>query len=484
LVERISRHAESNAIAPAQIGLGGITTYQDLARAICAIANHLDDRRVPRGTKVLFNIGSPDLRVTALIAALTYGVTPLIAQPETLKGNLTWDLVLGATEPLRPDIAADITIDQSVVAGRFADTRQRSFAERDDADLAYVAETSGTTGRPKLVGVTQGQFRRRVQRTGRFPPRSRVFCSIGTASKFALQINMEALATGCATINAALDVALNLRLINLFRPSFLLVTPAFIERALDLMDASGVRCPSVTEIQLTGATFTPELLARMESRFTARVQVGYGSSEVEGPIARGFVTAATYRKGWAGHPNPDLKVTVTGTKQAPGSIVIASDGDRLVRSIVEGKVVKYNQPTYTLPDIGYLEDSVLYLAGRSDEVYNSGGNIKAYSLIAEEIAGLLRTNDVAIVSGAPLGDDRDLIIGIVASRQVNLDSLTAQLVDRLQMAQSRKHFRLFQLAVIPRHPETGKVDRTALIRAYQHQSAAAHRGVSAMEGVT
>jgi acyl-CoA synthetase (AMP-forming)/AMP-acid ligase II len=470
LVERIKGQAAAKPLAPATVGPGEIVTYDELFRRICAIANHFDDRKLPRRARVFLNIGNPDLRMAALIAALDYGLTPLLAHPETLKGNLEYDFVVGAPDVIHTDIVADVVIDEAVLWGRFADVRPRSFPDGDANDLSWVAETSGTTGRPKLVAVTHGQQQIRMAEADRFKPTDRVFFSVGSTSKYVVARTMKALSEGVVVMNSLLDASTNLRLINLFNATYLIITPGFAERALDLMEAEKVRCPSVREIHVTGAAPSRSLLERIEGRFAARVWIGYGTSEIEGGISRWVATSATYVNGYVGKINSALKLTTTGTKANPGPIVIAHDKDHFTRTIVAGRIVQHDEPFYTLPDIGHIEGDVLYLAGRSDEVYNSGGNIKAYSLIAEEIAGLARVKDVAIVNGAPVGNARDLIIGIVAGRPLNLAELTAKLVDRLQMAQAERHFRLFQLGAIPRNPQSGKVDRGALLREFQNHT--------------
>jgi acyl-CoA synthetase (AMP-forming)/AMP-acid ligase II len=470
ILDQIKQRAAENPTAPALIGLSGCITYGELVDGITKDANHFADRRLPHLGKALLNIAHPDYRLVIFLAAMEYGLIPMIAQASTLRGNFDWDLAIATPEPISPDVPPDLLIDQDVFTGRFADGRPRTFGQRGDGDLAYVAETSGTTGRPKLVALTYEQFRKRVH-IHRFSAADRVLYSMGAATTTGIGNDTRALAVGAAVVHPSLDVAVSLRLINLYNVNYVGTTPAFIERALDLMELKNIQCRSVRSIRLTGATFTRDLLARIEGRFKGvEIKVGYGASEVRGGIASGVVSSATYRKGYVGNIREGLTVVCTGTPTNPGGIAVANDRDRFSRAILKGQVIKYDQPFYNLPDIGHLEGSTLYLAGRSDEVLNYGGNIKSYSLIAEEIGRLASVKEVAIVSGASLGHDRDLVIGVVADRPLDLDDLAGRLAERLRFGDdARRHFKFFQTSQIRHNPQTGKLDRVGHLQDYQNR---------------
>ena len=132
LVDRIKQHADQSPIAPALTGLNGAMTYGLLYDNIAKVANHFDNLRLPRLGRALLNIANPDLRLIVFIAAIDYGLIPLVAHPDTVKANFGWDLVVGGPEPIWPDVMPDILINPEILAGRFADARRRHFAERAD----------------------------------------------------------------------------------------------------------------------------------------------------------------------------------------------------------------------------------------------------------------------------------------------------------------------------------------------------------------
>jgi acyl-CoA synthetase (AMP-forming)/AMP-acid ligase II len=179
-------------------------------------------------------------------------------------------------------------------------------------------------------------------------------------------------------------------------------------------------------------------------------------------VSRGQVTAATFRRGYVGDVGIGPRVTAAGTRDSPGPITVENDPKFVTQYIENGQFVRDESPTITLPDLGYLEGYALYVTGRSDEVYNYSGDLKAYSVIQEILEGLAELKDVGIASGAALGDDQDLIIGLVAAKGLDVADLSRRLVERLGWPSAEKYFKLFQTAEIKRN-QMGKVDREALV---------------------
>src|SRR5262245_66251290 len=98
-LDPIRRRAAENPIAPALMGLAGRLTFGELVAAVTRVANHFDDRRLPRFGKVLLNVTNPDLRLVIFLAAIEYGLIPLLAQPPPLRGDLGWTVASTGREP-------------------------------------------------------------------------------------------------------------------------------------------------------------------------------------------------------------------------------------------------------------------------------------------------------------------------------------------------------------------------------------------------
>jgi acyl-CoA synthetase (AMP-forming)/AMP-acid ligase II len=466
LLDLIKQHADKNPIAPALITASSSVTYDELYDGIVKVSNYFADRNLRPGSRAFLNFANPDLRLIVLFGALDYGLVPCLAQPETLKGNFDYDFAIGSRDPYRPDPPSDIVIDQTVFAGKLADGRRRKFEDRPDDEVAIVFETSGTTGRPKLVSLTGRGHRWIVDspHRRRFPKGTRFMSTVGAATRYGIVMAQTVLADGGTIVAAPVDALACLKLINLFGVTHLLTTPAFMERALERIEPHNLRCDSLASIRLTGATFSTELVRRIEARFDAEISVGYGTSEV-GAIAGGVITSQTYSKGLLGAVNPDLKFVTSGSEDAPGQITLVNNKELFTQYVEKGKVVQYDLPFLQLPDLGYIKDGQLYMAGRADEVYNYSGNIKAYGAIEDEIRKLAEVTDVAIAGAAALGDDRDIVVAVVSNRTLNLGELSERLLARFGWPGAKRHFRFFQTPAI-RRSEGGKVDRVQLIRDY------------------
>lgn len=471
LVRKLQENADHNPIAPAFISLFGATSYAEVVEGVIKFANHLADRNIPRLSRALLNIANPDLRFIAMTAAMDYGLIPIIATPEVIKADYDYDLVIGGGEPFRRDIAPDINIDATVLAGKFSDGKLRDFPERADDDLLFVSETTGTTGRPKLVAVTYGSNKKMLAGVNwdRYVRGDRVMTTIGSATRYQINLIERTLLGGGAFVSAPSNPLDCLKFINLFDVTQILTVPYFLEELLTAMEKGNLKCPTIKKIRLTGATFTPHLVERFEKAFPdVEFRVGYGTSEVGG-ISNGLVTAETYRPGYVGKVTSVLKFVTFGSPGEPGLLRIVNDPDYFSRFIVGGKVRAYEGPIYEVPDIGYFDNGNLYLTGRADEVYNFSGNVKAYSLIREILERLSPLRETAVVSGASLGDERDLVIAIVADRPVNLDDLGNRLAEKMELRIARPHLKLYQTDKIPRN-HMGKVDREGVLEGWRRNS--------------
>jgi O-succinylbenzoic acid--CoA ligase len=472
IVDAIASKASENAFAPALISPMGSISYGELLDLIVKVSNHFDDRRLLRLGRAFINVREPELRFIVTTAALYYGLVPLFAAPETLQRDFGVDFTVGSRVPLHPDIPADIMIDEAVLTGKLADGKRREFPERGDDELEYVTETTGTTGRPKLVAVTHKAHLADVIRGDRrFAEGERVMFAMGGISRYGHNITVSVIISGGALVGAPTDAIAALKAIALFEVSYLLVAPMTLERMLDVMERHNLKAPSVKRIGVTGSVLSERLLRRIEASFDAEVSSRYGTSEAA-RLAAGVVTSATFRRGYVGHLIDGATVVTAGTREAPAPIVIANSLARQSHYLVEGKLVADARPTITLPDLGYVEDGALFVVGRADEVFNFSGNKIAYDDIQREVERQPGVLAAALVGCAPIGRDEDLVVGVVGDRPLDLAALSSKVLGALDWAGATEHFHFLQLPQLPMN-QMGKLDRPELLRMFV--SAAAGR---------
>ena len=173
VVEGIAAAAGRNPAAPALITGNRSIAYGELLDALARVSNHFVGRGLPPRAKLFLNIGDPDLRLIVTIAAMHAGFIPFVLlEIGALAEQVDYDFVVGAAVPHLPDLACDLTIDQSVIGGKLSDGRLREFPEQPDDAILLIGATSGSTGRPKLLAETYGRFRRRARRVVPCPARA------------------------------------------------------------------------------------------------------------------------------------------------------------------------------------------------------------------------------------------------------------------------------------------------------------------------
>ena len=482
-IEGIIVAAKRNGATPALITGNRSISYSELLDSIARISNHFASRGLAPRSKVFINIADPDLRLIVMIAAMHCGLIPFaLLDIGDLKDEVDHDFVVGSAALQVPDLAPDIIVDQSVMAGRLSDGVLRDFPDRSDDEILFIGSTTGSTGRRKLLAETSGSFRIRSERTGLIPGvgirgghvplewtcDDRFLCTLGDVTYAGVSTVLSALTAGGTNVRMSRDPLDSLRLINLFGVTWILTTPGTIAELMDRMDEHGLHCPSVERIMLVGSLFGTPLVSRIEGHFDAEIYVAYGASEIGG-IATGAVTAADFTFGYVGQLSPNVKLVTAGSRDDPAPLVIVRDPETYVPYYAKGKAVPSNETFYTLPDLGYTDGLSVYLVGRDDEVYNINGNKTAFSTIDRDLRTMPGVKDVAVVSASPIGDPLGLVIGIVATDAPDVPALAARVCQTVNAPSARSHIHLFRIDKVPRNA-FGKTDRNHLIEAFRQAS--------------
>ena len=483
VIQGIVVAAERNAAAPALITGARSISYGELLNMIARVSNHLLDRGLPSRAKLFINIGDPDLRLIVTIAALHAGLIPFaLMDIGDLKDEVDHDAIVGAAVLQLPELAPDLVIDQSVLAGRLSDGKLRDLPDRPDGDILFVGSTTGTTGRAKLIAETWGSLRHKtvlrdlVPGVGdRAPPKfsgvscdDRILVTFGDVTYAGVSSALQVLSAGATSVRAARDSLECLKLINIFGVTAVGTTPGTLADLMDRMDEHRIRCQSVRRITLVGSLFDAVLVERIERHFEATIAVVYGASEV-GRISSDTVTSSSFRFGYVGELFPEAKLITAGTRDDPAPVVVVRNSDTYVPYYAKGQVVPSDQAFYTLPDLGYAEGTRLYLVGRDDEVYNISGNKIAFSAIDQDLRSQPGVTDVALVGGAQVGDPSGLIVAVVGESRLDLATLLARVCAIVKAPGAAEHIHLFVIDAVPRNA-FGKIDRKRVAEAYLRQA--------------
>jgi oxalate---CoA ligase len=398
LTEQIDEAAASRGDAPYLEDAAGTATltYAGLRRSVRAWARHLDEAGIPPGARVAVRLPDVFGYAGALVGIVAAGrvAVPLdpgapagdvarmlkVAQPRALVGN---DLesglpVLGLPEPGLPE------------PGPGGDGPGPDAAGRGGIFLC----TSGTTGTPKGILLREDQLTHvaaAVAAHHRLTPADRGYCCLPL-----FHINAEVvglLGTLAAGACLVADRKFSRRgfweLIETRQITWINAVPAII--TILAMDPPAATPERVRFIRSASAPLAPSALRRFEDSFGIPVVETYGMTEAASMITANPLDGPR-KAGSAGRP--------AGTEVR----VVSRDGD-LLQPCPPGEIgrVQIRGPGVISEyaaggaadaidadgwletgDLGHLDqDGYLFLAGRSDDVINRGGE-KIYPREIEE----------------------------------------------------------------------------------------------------
>ncbi|WP_329391630.1 phenylacetate--CoA ligase PaaK [Streptomyces sp. NBC_01716] len=272
----------------------------------------------------------------------------------------------------------------------------------DQADVRRVHASSGTTGRPTVVGYTQGDLdtwadvvARSIRAAGGRPGH-KVHVAYGYGLfTGGLGAHYGAERLGCTVIPASGGMtARQVQLITDFRPEIIMVTPSYMLTLLDEFERQGVD-PRATSLKvgIFGAEPWTEAMRReIEERFAIDAVDIYGLSEVIGPgVAQECVETKDGLHIWEDHFYPEVVDPFTGEVLPDGE-----EGELVFTSLTKEAmpVIRYRTRDLTrlLPGTARVFRRMEKVTGRTDDMVILRG-VNLFPTQIEEI--VLRTAGVA-----------------------------------------------------------------------------------------
>ena len=244
--------------------------------------------------------------------------------------------------------------------------------------VARVHASSGTTGRPTVVGYTNadlGTWASLMARSiraagGRAGDRVHVAYGYGLFTG-GLGAHYGAEALGCTVIPVSGGMTeRQVLLIRDFEPEIIMVTPSYMLAIVDEMERQGVD-PAATSLQvgIFGAEpWTGDMRAELEQRLDMHAVDIYGLSEVMGPgVAQECVDTKDGLHVWEDHFYPEIVDPVTGAVLPDGE-----RGELVLTSLTRQAmpVVRYRTRDLTrlLPGTARPMRRIEKITGRSDDM--------------------------------------------------------------------------------------------------------------------
>ncbi|MGW1928542.1 phenylacetate--CoA ligase PaaK [Streptomyces sp. NPDC001919] len=272
----------------------------------------------------------------------------------------------------------------------------------DQSRIRRIHASSGTTGRPTVVGYTDGDLDlwadvvARSLRAAGARPGHKVHVAYGYGLfTGGLGAHYGAERLGCTVIPASGGMtARQVQLIQDFRPEIIMVTPSYMLTLLDEFERQGVDPRSTSlKVGVFGAEpWTEAMRKEIEEAFAIDAVDIYGLSEVIGPgVAQECVETKDGLHIWEDHFYPEIVDPFTGEVLPDGA-----EGELVFTSLTKEAmpIVRYRTRDLTrlLPGTARVFRRMEKITGRSDDMIILRG-VNLFPTQIEEI--VLRTPAVA-----------------------------------------------------------------------------------------
>ncbi|MFJ5137838.1 phenylacetate--CoA ligase PaaK [Streptomyces sp. NPDC088707] len=272
----------------------------------------------------------------------------------------------------------------------------------DQSRIRRIHASSGTTGRPTVVGYTDGDLDMwadvvaRSLRAAGARPGHKVHVAYGYGLfTGGLGAHYGAERLGCTVIPASGGMtARQVQLIQDFRPEIIMVTPSYMLTLLDEFERQGVDPRSTSlKVGVFGAEpWTEAMRKEIEEAFAIDAVDIYGLSEVIGPgVAQECVETKDGLHIWEDHFYPEIVDPFTGEVLPDGE-----EGELVFTSLTKEAmpIVRYRTRDLTrlLPGTARVFRRMEKVTGRSDDMIILRG-VNLFPTQIEEI--VLRTPAVA-----------------------------------------------------------------------------------------
>ena len=392
--EAAARHGDDVYLADAR-GKAALT-YAGLLGIVRDTERRLDEAGLPRGARVNIRLADPLGYATALVALIAAGRVVVPLDPGAPDSDVARvigvarpaGLVTGGAGPAAGTMAAD-----GGAAPSFGITAFDLSALTAGADGGGIFLcTSGTTGTPKGILLRERQLAHVASSVAdwhRLGRSDRGYCSLPL-----FHVNAEVvglLATLRAGAYLAVDRKFSRRgfwdLISAERITWINAVPAII--SILAMDPPADPPARLRFVRSASAPLPRAALERFERSVGVPVIETYGMTEAASMITANPLEGPR-KPGSAGRPaSAQVRIGLPGGRPAPAGDI----GRVLIRGA--GVITAYasggrpgaidDEGWLDTGDLGYLDaDGYLFLAGRSDDVINRGGE-KIYPREIEEI---------------------------------------------------------------------------------------------------
>jgi len=343
------------------------------------------------------------------------------------------------------------------------------------SDLALTLYTSGTTSRPKLVPLTQGNLLASAQgiaRWLRLEPDDRCLNVMPLFHIHGLVAGLlSSVAAGASVVcTPGFSAGDFFRWVGVFSPTWYTAVPTMHQAILAAHAGLNpqARATRLRFVRSSSAPLAPDLMTALESAFHAPVIEAYGMTEASHQVASNPLPPAPRKAGSVGLPAGSDVVILDETRQP---LPCGSIGEVAIRGAGVTAGYAANAPAnadafadgwFRTGDQGYLdEDGYLVLTGRIKELINRGGEKIAPREIDEALLAHPAVAQ-AVAFGMPdvsYGEQVAAAVVLRAGSSADTYELQRHVAGRLAHFKVPRHIVIVN--ELPKGP-TGKVQRRNL----------------------
>lgn len=454
------------------------------------IAAQLHEFSVAEGSgAIVLSCSDPQVNASALLACMSVALS--FPVPSDLGGKLSEKLLAR----VRPSLVI-VDDPQSSLAGEAVKAGWQVALLNSDTTLVIIAparrldlasypkemalmlQTSGTTGEPKLVGLTRANIAASCE---------------GVADALELSKQDRTLTLMplthihgiVATLGASMDVGAQVAVIaprnpqafwdsiEQVKPTWLTMVPTLLQ---SLLDTAPPTCPASLDdlrfIRTSSSSLPVSLRTRAEQYFRVPIIEAYGMTEASHQMASSRLNNTV--SGWVGRPSKGVEISI---RDVNGNNLTENEtGEVCVRgpNVIDGYLwpqdankTAFFKDWFRTGDLGFLnEHGNLKLNGRIKEQINRGGATIS-PLEVEEI--LLAHCDIAEAVVFPLahdalGEEVAALCVMRADAVATEQSIKTDLASELDFERMPKT--IYFASQLPKQESSGKVSRAAIAKSY------------------
>lgn len=465
--------AADRDVGPALIADGAAISRAVLWAEVEALAGWLHGQGLRRGDVVGLTVRSEYPHLRAALASMRLGCAHVILPSFE---SQAYRHALAARAGVRAHLVEDARFASAHASCIVLPTSPPPSPAADLPDVAGDAPctyfvSSGTTGRPKIIPLSERQLREQALNWRFFGRGDRFWRPTAIEFNNSKRHRLYALAVGACNVFADANGVTLAEIVDRHAITCLDLTVVQARRLVDEVRATGRRLPAGCRLRVSGSMVASDLRSTLQAVVTGELQVGYATSEFGAVSSAGPDQCLGGDSVGVPHPGVDLAVVDAAGRPLPpgqtGRVQLRGPGMAThYLGDAEASAAAFQDGWFIPGDVGWqAPDGQLHLVGRADEMMSLASINIFPSEIESAFAGYPGVVECAAfaLKSAHFGDVP--VLAVVSDQPVDADRMLRLGRDRLGLRAPRKVFRVESL---PRN-SGGKVDRVRLRELLERQ---------------